>query len=332
MAASSETRALLPEMPARSGTDPTSYFWRTTAHLPQLPAGRRQKLRSAVIDGDPLDVAKDWQNYSFHLDASPTSTDQFPFQLAGAYGTAHGTHPAAAQGDPTGRVLSGQRAPPVHFRPISEGGVTNRILVLNTANEKKPGGEWEGGILSQEEGFARRSNLAQALAATDPRSGNTTYYPLETTSGIYSPSVVVFREGFDKDYRVWRDEEWTTLAVVSVPAVRRPKVDESGMHYSFAEERQLQREKMKSVLRIAAMNGHVNLVLGGFGSCGPEGSGGGLYKNPVRDVCLLWRDLLFEDEEFDGWFSNVVFAFGKGGGSWMKEDGNGIEEFRRFFG
>ncbi|CUS11251.1 unnamed protein product [Tuber aestivum] len=321
MAASSETRALLPAIPARSGTDPTSYFWRFTTRLPPLPAEYHQRLRSAVIEGDPLDVAKDWQNYSFQPNNSQTPANPFPFPPPSSY-----THTYS------NRALSGQRAPPVHFQSMGEGGMSNRILVLNTANEKKPGGEWEGGVLSQEEGFARRSNLIQALTTTDPRSGLQTYYPLENTSGIYSPNVVVFREGFDKDYEMWRDEEWTTLAIVSAPAVRRPKVDESGLHYSFTEERQLQREKMKSVLRIAALNGHTNLVLGGFGSCGPEGSGGGLYKNPVRDVCLLWKDLLFEDEEFKGWFKNVVFAFGKGGGSWMKEDGNSIEEFKQFFG
>jgi len=218
-----------------------------------------------------------------------------------------------------------------------------------TASEKKAGGEWEGGVLGAEESLCRRSNLAQALMHVHPdwqrTTNRTTYYPLPHTGGIYSPDVVVYRSGHEKDYALWRDKDWTAVSVVSVACVRRPKVDESGMKYSFIEERELQREKMKTVLRIAARMGHVNLVLGGFGSCPPgtgdgnspspggtggagssgAGSGNGGYRNPIRDVCRLWRDLLFEDPEFEGYFSNVVFAIA--GGNEI-----GGREFRRYFG
>lgn len=324
-AASTETRSLLPEIPRRSGTDPTSYFYPYTGPLQELPPNQpqRYKLRTAVINGDPLDVAIGWQDHSFpHNSSQNTST--FPF-------SAGSQTPASTS---VNRAVScGLRAPPVYFKSLLEGEPTNRILVLNTANDKKPGGEWEGGILSQEEGFARRSNLAQALTTIDPRTPHVqTYYPIPHTGAVYSPNVVVFREGFDKDYRIWGDEDWTTIAVVSASAVRRPKTDETGMTYSFEEEKNLQRDKMKTILRVAALNGHTNLVLGGFGSCGPEGSGGGQYRNPVRDVCELWYELLLQDKEFNGWFANIVFAFEGRGGSWAKEDTRIVEEFQKKFG
>lgn len=316
--ASAETKALLPEVPQRSATIPTSYFYPYTEPLPPLPPNLRQRaLRTAVIeDLEPLDVAIHWQNYSFSKD-DPTSA--FPFG-GGDY--------VSSTSAPCGH-----RAPPVHFRTIIDGGQTNRVLVLNTANEKKAGGEWDGGILTLEEGFARRSNLVQALNCTDPRTPAVqTYYPLPQTGAVYSPSVVVFREGFKGGYTIWGDDEWKVVSVVSAPPVRRPKTDETGMKYSFDEEKNLQRDKMKSVLRVAALNGHTNLVLGGFGSCGPEGSGSGVYRNPVRDVCLLWKELL-ESEEFVGWFANIVFALaGDSGGSWATEDKDCAKEFNAFFG
>ncbi|KAA8913612.1 hypothetical protein FN846DRAFT_771813 [Sphaerosporella brunnea] len=268
-AVAADTRARFSELPQKTGTDPTSYFYPSSSSLPILPEESRFSLRSAVIQGDPLDIAVDWQIYSFQQPSSG-------------------------------------------------------ILVLNTANEKKPGGDWEGGLLGlgAEESLARRSNLVQTLLATDSvETGVTSYYPLPQMGGIYSPNCIVFRAGYEKEYALWHERDWTLVSVVSVAAVRRPKTDESGMWYSFKEEKDLQREKMKTILRIAAQNGHVNLVLGGFGSSLAATSSP--YKNPIKDVSKLWQELLFECEEFQGYFQNVVFAVGG------TEAGN---EFRRYFG
>lgn len=331
-AAAAETGALFPTMPSRSGTNPTSYIYPYSSPLPTLPEASRHRLRSAVLEGDPFDIATDWQNYMFP--------------------------PSTSTSGPT--LTPGDRAPPVHFKNILQSSPTGRILVLNTANEKKPGGDWEGGFLGlgAEESLARRSNLVQTLCTTDPRnSAVDNYYPIPQTGGIYSPDCVVIRAGHEKDYALWPERKWTAVSVVSVAAVRRPKTDESGMRYSFTEEKDLQREKMKTILRIAACNGHVNLVLGGFGSCGPGiGIGDGFppgyssgihsrrsppgprnqpqaysaassstYKNPIRDVCKLWRELLCESEEFQGYFMNIVFAVSGG-------EGGGQSEFRKYFG
>jgi uncharacterized protein (TIGR02452 family) len=83
--------------------------------------------------------------------------------------------------------------------------------------------------------------------------------------------------------------------------VRRPKLDESGTKYSFAQEKELMQEKMRAVLRIASYYGHRNLVLGAFG-LGPN------FLNPATEVARMWRTLLFEEEEFYGAFQDVVFA------------------------
>lgn len=328
IAASSGTLAMLSEIPRISGTDPTSYLHEYTEPLPPLPPNRHFKLRTTVIRGEPFDVSIEWQNDSFPT-FNPHGGSSFHLtpNAQGAQGghTIYSSTPATC----------GQRAPPIHHKPITQGVHTNRILVLNTSNEKEPGGGWERGGLTQEEVFSRRSNLVQTLITTGLHFGAPSgHYPIPQTGAVYSPNVVIFRDGYAKDYKVWDEEDWTTISVVSASAVRRPKVKESGLHYAFEEERNLQKEKMKSVLRVAALNGHVNLVLGGFGSYGQEGNGsggGGLYRNPILDVCTMWEELLRHDREFSGWFANIVFALGDRGGSWMKEDEEGVKIFQDRF-
>lgn len=110
---------------------------------------------------------------------------------------------------------------------------------------------------------------------------------------------VVFRANADKGNSVWR--EFRSLPVISVAPIRRPKLDDSGAKYSFEQEQELMKEKMRAILRIAVAKQHPDLCMGAFG----VGYG---FRNPAVQVARMWRDLLFAEEEFDGQFSNVVFA------------------------
>lgn len=145
-----------------------------------------------------------------------------------------------------------------------------------------------------------------------------------TTLGQHLPlHIVVFRGGADQDYAPF--SEIQSLPVISVAPVRRPKLDESGTKYSFAAEKELMREKMRAVLRIASYCGHRNLVLGAFG-LGP------IFKNPATEVARMWRTLLFEDEEFFGVFQDVVFAIDSTMvGPPAKGHMSDVEVFRREF-
>lgn len=238
-----------------------------------LRIGRGQsndtRLRVAVIDGDPVDVALDWYEYSVKNSKATTN-----------------------------------------------GSVQNRIPVVNMANEKRAGGDWESGLIAPEECLCRRSNLVHALNTPWDAYPAYAHYPIPTKGGIYSPYVgtvpyrrsstssrltdpaVVFRSGPER-YQVWRD--FKALPVISVAPVRRPKLDESGTQYSFAQEKELMKEKMRTVLRIAAKWEHRELCMGPFG-VGPG------FRNPVKQVASMWRDILFCEEEFQGVFTNVVFA------------------------
>lgn len=123
-----------PEYPVRSYLYPDSSKLRIP--LASVPP---RKLRVAVIDGDPVDVALDW-NECNNRDAS----------------------------------LLGQQS------------TSGPIPVVNMANEKRPGGDWESGLIAPEECLCRRSNLYHTL--TTPASRQF-HYPIPTTGGIYSPHV-----------------------------------------------------------------------------------------------------------------------------------------------
>ena len=110
---------------------------------------------------------------------------------------------------------------------------------------------------------------------------------------------VVFRHGVDRGYAVWNEFKW--LPVISVAPVRRPKLDETGRDYSFAQEKELMKEKMRIVLRIAVAWNHRDICLGAFGA-------GVSFRNPPRQLALMWKELLFSESEFLGRFTNVVFA------------------------
>lgn len=123
-----------PEYPVRSYLYPDSSKVR-------IPAGNvsARKLRVAVIDGDPIDVALDWNECN--------------------------NREASMRGSPD------QNGP---------------IPVVNMANEKRAGGDWESGLIAPEECLCRRSNLVHTL--TIPAS-KASHYPIPTTGGIYSPHV-----------------------------------------------------------------------------------------------------------------------------------------------
>lgn len=76
------------------------------------------------------------------------------------------------------------------------------------------------------------------------------------------------------------------------------------MDYSFDVEREQMKKKMRSVLRIAAHHHHRDICMGAFG-VGPG------FRNPPARIASMWRSLLFEEAEFSGVFSNVVFAIEK---------------------
>ena len=126
--------------PARSYLHPDSSAIRLAPRT-----GQHRRLRVAVVDGDPVDVALDW----YEANKRAMQFDAYT-----------GTPPPEC--------------------PM--------IPVVNMANEKRAGGDWESGLMAPEECFCRRSNLVQALT-TPWNPSSPRHYPIPQTGGLYSPTV-----------------------------------------------------------------------------------------------------------------------------------------------
>ena len=120
------------------------------------------------------------------------------------------------------------------------------------------------------------------------------------------------------------------LPVISVSPVHRPKVTRSPTPtYMFSDEREFMKEKIRTALRIAASKKHLDICLGAFG-CEPR------FGNPALEVATLWKEVLYKETEFNGRFTNVVFAIddyntssgSKGNGKAGKSD---LEIFKEVF-
>jgi len=171
------------------------------------------------------------------------------------------------------------------------------VCVLNMANAQSAGGGWLNGAVAQEEALCYRSSLSFTLKLK--------YYPLQSRDAIYSPTVVIIRESMHKGHGLLdlsKPEKLPIVSVVTVAAVREPALDTSGAHpkYKYHRDRELMKDKMRIILRIAAYNGHRRLVLGALGC--------GAFKNPAIEVANCWYEVFSEKEFKGGWWECICFA------------------------
>jgi uncharacterized protein (TIGR02452 family) len=187
--------------------------------------------------------------------------------------------------------------------------------ILNMANASSAGGGWEHGALAQEEALCYRTSLSKTLKKH--------YYPLPDRGGIYSPFLLVIREEIKSGHHLLDFTSPALLPVisaVSVAAVCMPQTtkDATGVQkYVLAQDRRLMEEKMRVILRMAAKNGHRQIVLGAFGC--------GAFANPRQEVAKMWADVLRESEFGGGWWSDVVFAVLDDGRGNLRTFENGLD-------
>ena len=100
-----------------------------------------------------------------------------------------------------------------------------------------------------------------------------------------------------------KPEDLPVVSCVSVAALLRPEIeigDMAGERYKHRQDRETMKQKIRVVLRIAAIRKHRMLVLGALGC--------GAFKNPRDEVVLCWREVFVEAEFSGGWWETVVFA------------------------
>lgn len=184
------------------------------------------------------------------------------------------------------------------------------VLVLNMANAYHSGGGWLQGSLAQEEAMCYRSSLAFTLKYR--------YYPIPEAGGIYSPTVVVMRHNMSSGHALMdlsKPDDLPVFSCVSVAAMRGPAIEKDAggkERYKRASDRETMKEKMRVVLRIAAVQRHRVLVLGALGC--------GAFANPRGEVVECWKGVFSEGEFQGGWWEEIVFAVMEPGAT---KDGDG---------
>ena len=196
--------------------------------------------------------------------------------------------------------------------------------ILNLASRRHACGGYDSGKSAQEEYLCRSSTLSQSLyqyfkptlkcvrESGVPQKGNA--YPLDISfGGIYSPGVRFFRTGKDGMF-AYREHPFD-CAVITVAALsfREPNnyCNEERQYMAadggFTPEGDaIQLDKIRTICRIALLNGHDSIVLGAFGC--------GVNKLPCDAVADQFRRV-FNEPEFTGKFRLLVFAIREGRGS-----------------
>lgn len=180
--------------------------------------------------------------------------------------------------------------------------------MLNMASGGHPGGGVVNGARAQEETICRRSNLACSIFRFHSRTAykyqlphiSGVNYPMNAHfGGVYSPAVTIFRRDSRHGYELM--EQPYRVDVISVAAINGNRFHE---HFDAqgnftASGVTMTVDKIRTIYRIALLNGNDSLVLGALGC--------GAFKNPPHQVASLMRQVL-EEPEFKNKFRLVTVA------------------------
>ncbi|MFP3596488.1 TIGR02452 family protein [Chryseobacterium sp. SIMBA_029] len=170
----------------------------------------------------------------------------------------------------------------------------NKMMCLNFASAKNPGGGFMSGAEAQEESLARTSALyASQLEAesfyTTHRGIKSCFY---TDMMIYSPKVPVFRK--DKGELLPKPVlcNFITSPAVNAGVVKRQEPERANEIFGAMDMR------MDKMLALAVHQGNKTLILGAWGC--------GVFKNDPKEIAELFKKYLHG--KYKNKFKRVVFA------------------------
>ncbi len=178
-------------------------------------------------------------------------------------------------------------------RKMLEAGL-EKILCLNFASAKNPGGGFLNGSSAQEESIVRATGLYPCLLNAEEyySTNRNTQSCVYTDYMIYSPDVPIFKNE-DGQYL----ENLCTVSIITAPAVNAGVVRESEPQL-VPEIEVVMKRRIEKVLRIAIEHGHNNLVLGAWGC--------GVFRNSPEEVSRYFKEVI--GGKFDRVFDNIFFG------------------------
>ncbi|MBB6371259.1 TIGR02452 family protein [Chryseobacterium shigense] len=177
---------------------------------------------------------------------------------------------------------------------LSEEENQEKLMCLNFASAKNPGGGFINGAEAQEESLARTSALYETqLQAWDyyriHRAMESCFY---TDMMIYSPKVPVFRK--DKGELLLKPVlcNFITSPAVNAGVVRRQEPERANEIFKAMDVR------MDKMFALALSQGNEILILGAWGC--------GVFRNDPKDLVELFKKHLYG--KYKNKFKKVVFA------------------------
>jgi uncharacterized protein (TIGR02452 family) len=167
------------------------------------------------------------------------------------------------------------------------------VAVLNMANATTPGGAYLTGAGAQEEALCRRSTLYITIAPEQR------FHPIPPCGAIYSPDVLVVRKSDEESCGLLDPQRRWWTNIISIAAIRRPPLNRAGTDFAFREDSEDTKTRIRTLLRVAALENIGHLVLGALGC--------GAFKNPPEAVATLFKEVL-QEREFGGRFEGIWFA------------------------
>ncbi len=191
----------------------------------------------------------------------------------------------------------------------------SRVLALNFASARHPGGGFLNGSQAQEESLARASGLYACLAPMRQMYDANARFPscLYTDHMIYSPDVPVFRDDEDALLEHPYALSFITAPAVNVGALRRNEPEK------LPQVEPVMLARMEKMLSLAVVHGHEVLVLGAWGC--------GVFGNDPDQVAGWFGRHLTAQGLFQRALRKVVFAVLDRSG-----DRSTIRPFERHFG
>jgi len=173
----------------------------------------------------------------------------------------------------------------------------DKVLCLNFASAKNPGGGFLNGSQAQEESLARATGLYPCISQMTEMYEKNRYYGscLYLDDMIYSPQVPVIRD--DNDGLL---NEPFLISILTVPAVNAGAVRKNGKKQDINKIESMMLQRTEKLLSVAAINDYKVLILGAWGC--------GVFKNNPDDVARYFHYHLIENPKFNGLFEKVVFA------------------------
>ncbi len=171
-----------------------------------------------------------------------------------------------------------------------------RVLVLNFASAKNPGGGFLGGSQAQEESLARTSALYASLQTQSEyyetnRACRTALY---TDHMILSPGVPVFRH--DEGQLL---SEPYVVGMLTAPAVNAGAVKDNEPA-NVEKILPTMASRIDKVLAVASKHGYEHLVLGAWGC--------GVFRNDPNAIAELFSQSLLDEGTYSMAFVSVTFA------------------------